>query len=38
MEAPSKEALAGWFQKMQLPCDFIVSVKLQGECGVVKEA
>jgi hypothetical protein len=38
MEAQSKEALAGWFQKMQMPCDFIVSVELEGESGVVKEA
>jgi hypothetical protein len=38
MEAPSKQALAAWFQKMQMPCDFIVPVELEGECGVVKEA
>ena len=23
MAAPSKEALAAWFQKMQMPCDYI---------------
>jgi len=38
MEAPSKEALAGWFQKMQMPCDYITPVELEGERGVVKEA
>ena len=38
MEAPSKEALAAWFQKMQMPCDYITPVELEGEQGVVKEA
>jgi hypothetical protein len=38
MEAPSKDALAAWFGKMQMPCDFIVSVELEGDRGVVKEA
>ena len=38
MEAPSKEALAAWFQKMQMPCDYITPVELEGERGVVKEA
>jgi hypothetical protein len=38
MEAPSKEALAAWFQKMQMPCDYITSVELEGERGAVKEA
>jgi hypothetical protein len=37
MEAPSQEALAAWFQKMQMPCDYIVLVELEGERGVVKE-
>jgi hypothetical protein len=36
MEAPSKEALAAWFQKMQMPCDYITPVELEGERGVVK--
>jgi Protein of unknown function (DUF4242) len=36
MEAPSKEALAMWFQKMQMPCDFICGVELEGERGMVK--
>jgi hypothetical protein len=38
MEAPSKEALAAWFQKMRMPCDYITSVELEGERGMVKEA
>jgi hypothetical protein len=38
MEAPSKEALAAWFSKMQMPCDYITPVELEGERGVVKEA
>ena len=38
MEAPSKEALAAWFQKMQMPCDYITPVELEGERGAVKEA
>ena len=38
MEAPSKETLAAWFQKMQMPCDYLTPVELEGERGVVKEA
>jgi hypothetical protein len=38
MEVPSKEALAAWFQKMRMPCDYIAPVELEGERGVVKEA
>ena len=38
MEAPSKEELAGWFQKMQMPCDYITPVELEGERGTVREA
>jgi hypothetical protein len=38
MEAPSQEALAAWFSKMQMPCDYITPVELEGERGVVKEA
>ena len=37
MEAPSKDVLAAWFQKMQVPCDYITPVELEGERGVVKE-
>jgi hypothetical protein len=38
MEAPSKETLAAWFQKMQMPCDYIMPAELEGERGVVKDA
>jgi hypothetical protein len=38
MEAPNKEALAAWFKKMQMPCDHITPVELEGERGTVKEA
>src|SRR3954464_5007518 len=38
MEAPDKETLAGWSKKMQMPCDFITPVELEGDKGVVKEA
>lgn len=37
MDAPSKEALADWFGKMQMPCDGISRVELEGECGTIKE-
>lgn len=37
MEAPSKEALAAWFKKMQMPCDFIAALELEGERGAVRE-
>ena len=38
MEAPSKEALAAWFGKMQMPCDYLTPVELEGERGVVRGA
>ena len=38
MEAPDKQALAAWFQKMKMPCDYITPVEFEGEGGVVKEA
>jgi hypothetical protein len=38
MEAPSKEALAAWFRKMEMSCDYLAPVELEGERGVVKEA
>jgi hypothetical protein len=38
MEAPSKEALAGWFKKMNVPCDFITAVELEGQQGSVRPA
>ena len=37
MEAPSQQALAAWFEKMQMPCDYITPVELEGERGLVKE-
>jgi len=38
MEAPSKDALASWFKKMNVPCDQITPVELEGECGSFKSA
>ena len=38
MEAPNKEALAAWFAKMQMPCDNISPVELEGDMGTVKKA
>jgi hypothetical protein len=37
MEAPSKEAVAAWYKKMQVPCDTIMPVELEGERGTVRE-
>jgi Nickel responsive protein SCO4226-like len=38
MEAPSKEALASWFKKMNMPCDYITPVELEGDKGTVTSA
>ena len=38
MQAPDEQALATWFQKMQMPCDSITAVELEGDLGTVKEA
>jgi hypothetical protein len=38
MEAPSKDALAAWFKKMNMPCDYITPVELEGDHGSVKPA
>jgi hypothetical protein len=38
MEAPDQQSLAAWFQKMQMPCDQIAPVELEGERGVVNPA
>jgi uncharacterized protein DUF4242 len=38
MEAPNKEALASWFRKMDVPCDNITQVELEGERGTVQKA
>jgi hypothetical protein len=36
MEAPDKEALAAWFDRMEMPWDYIAPVELEGERGSVK--
>lgn len=36
MEAPSKDALAAWFKKMSMPCDFITPVEFEGDHGSIK--
>ena len=38
MEAPDKKSLAAWFEKMQVPCDAISAVELEGERGTVQNA
>jgi len=38
MEAPKKEDVAGWFKKMQMPCDSITQVELEGDRGNVRAA
>jgi hypothetical protein len=38
MEAPDHETLAAWFAKMQMPCDGITPVELEGERGTVQDA
>jgi hypothetical protein len=38
MEAPDKQALADWFKKMNVPCDNISPVELEGERGAVQDA
>jgi hypothetical protein len=37
MEAPDKGALATWLQKMQMPCESITPIELEGDLGIVKE-
>jgi hypothetical protein len=32
------EALASWFTKMNMPCDFITPVELEGDRGTVRIA
>jgi len=36
-EAPSKEALAAWFQKMRMPYDTITRLELEGDRGAIEE-
>ncbi|HEX6985927.1 MAG TPA: nickel-binding protein [Planctomycetaceae bacterium] len=38
MEAPDRQSLTAWFEKMQMPCDGITPVELKGERGTVREA
>lgn len=38
MEALDKPTLAAWFKKMQVPCDDIHAVELEGDRGNVGEA
>jgi Nickel responsive protein SCO4226-like len=38
MEAPDMQALAAWFARMQMPCDYIMPVELEGERGAVQVA
>ena len=37
-EAPSKEAMARWFEKMNLPYDDITQIELEGDKGTISEA
>ena len=37
LEAPSKDRLAAWFRKNNLPYDSILEVELEGEAGKVVE-
>lgn len=37
MEAPDMQSLAAWFEKMQVPCDHITPVELEGERGTVQD-
>jgi hypothetical protein len=38
MEAPDKKALEAWYAKMNVPCDGITAVELEGERGTVANA
>jgi hypothetical protein len=38
MEAPTQEAMSAWFKKMNMPCDYITPVELEGEQGTVTRA
>ena len=38
MEAASKEAVADWFTKMNMPYDTITKVELEGERGTIQAA
>ena len=38
MEAGSKDAVAAWFKKMNMPFDSITKVELEGDRGTVQSA
>lgn len=38
MEAPDKETLAAWFEKMRVPCEDITLVEIEGERGEIHDA
>jgi hypothetical protein len=38
MEAPRKEDVAAWFEKMHVPCDSITRLEWEGEGGMLKAA
>jgi hypothetical protein len=38
MEAPDKPSLAAWFAKMNVPCDGITPVELEGDRGKISES
>jgi len=38
LEAPDKETVAAWFQKMGMPTDSITALELEGDHGVVHPA
>jgi uncharacterized protein DUF4242 len=38
LEAPDKDSVAAWFQKIGMPTDSITALELEGERGVVQQA
>ena len=38
LEAPDKQSVAAWFQKMGMPTDSITALELEGERGGVQQA
>ena len=38
LEAPDKESVAAWSQKMGMPTDSITALELEGKRGVVQRA
>ncbi|MBI4321470.1 MAG: DUF4242 domain-containing protein [Chloroflexi bacterium] len=37
LDAPSKEAIAAWFEKMGMPYDNITRLELEGDRGSIQE-